>query len=76
MPIFCVIDLGSNAIRMAISSVERGRKPRLIYSCREAIRIGEDVFTTGNISGETMQRCSTAFEKFRSLINQHQVKKI
>ncbi|HOW57835.1 MAG TPA: hypothetical protein PKZ12_07515 [Smithellaceae bacterium] len=76
MPIFCVIDLGSNAIRLAISSVERGKQPRLIYTCREAIRIGEDVFTAGIISGETIRRCVTAFEKFRFFINEHKVKRV
>jgi len=76
MSVISAIDVGSNAIRMAIASVENKKSPQTLYYCREAIRIGKDVFATGMISPETNQRLIDAFKKFRSIIDQHHVNRI
>ncbi|HYA13324.1 MAG TPA: Ppx/GppA phosphatase family protein [Syntrophales bacterium] len=76
MPVISAIDVGSNAIRMAIASVENKKVPRKLCYCREAIRLGQDVFSTGVISPQTIQRSIEAFKKFRSLIDQHHVDRI
>lgn len=76
MPIISAIDVGSNAIRMAIASVEDKKIPQILCYCRESIRLGQDVFATGMISPETTQRSIEAFKKFRSMIDQHHVDRI
>ena len=76
MTVISAIDVGSNAIRMAIASVENKNAPQLLYNCRESIRLGEDVFATGMISPENTQRSIQAFKKFRSIIDQHHVERV
>ena len=76
MSVISAIDVGSNAIRMAIASVEEKKKLQILYCCRESIRLGQDVFATGMISAQTVQRSIAAFKKFRSIIDQHHVGKI
>ena len=76
MPVISAIDVGSNAIRMAIASVEEKKTLQMLNFCRESIRLGQDVFATGMISAQTTQRSIEAFKKFRSIIDQHHVDRI
>jgi len=71
MPVYCAIDAGSNALRIAIASANNGKAPQIIYSGREAIRIGADVFATGRISAATIEKCVMAFCGFQQLINHY-----
>jgi exopolyphosphatase/guanosine-5'-triphosphate,3'-diphosphate pyrophosphatase len=74
MPTIAAIDVGSNAIRLAIGSVDGHRRLGLLESLREPVRLGQDVFTQGLISEETTERAIEAFLKFRQLMDQHGVK--
>jgi exopolyphosphatase / guanosine-5'-triphosphate,3'-diphosphate pyrophosphatase len=76
MSVISAIDVGSNAIRMAIASVEEDKTLQMLYCCREPIRLGQDVFATGVISAETAQRSVEAFNRFRSITDQHHVDRI
>ena len=76
MPVISAIDVGSNAIRMDIASVEKKKTLQMLYCCRESIRLGQDVFSTGMISTQTAQRSVEAFKRFRSIIDQHHVDRI
>jgi len=62
------IDIGTNAIRMVISDVDRTLQPRLIHTLREPVRLGQEVFTQGVISEETIGRAVDAFRRFGELI--------
>lgn len=73
MPVICAIDVGSNAIRMAVASVENKQTPEILHYCRESIRLGQDVFATGMISDQATRRSIEAFNKFRSIIDRHHV---
>lgn len=71
------IDIGSNAIRLLITTVtemEDGvpnfKKTSLV---RVPIRLGADVFNTGKISPENISRMLEAMTAFRLLMNVHQV---
>ena len=76
MSVISAIDVGSNAIRMAIASVEEEKTLQMLYCCREPIRLGQDVFATGMISAATVQRSIEAFKRFRSIIDRHHVDRI
>lgn len=52
------IDVGSNAIRLAIAS------GRSIRSIREPLRLGEEAFTSGVLSEATLARLATVFRRF------------
>jgi exopolyphosphatase/guanosine-5'-triphosphate,3'-diphosphate pyrophosphatase len=68
------IDVGSNAMRLAIASADEDGKIHTIHTDREAVRLGTDVFANGEISDARLVETMDAFIKFRKLINQHKIK--
>jgi exopolyphosphatase/guanosine-5'-triphosphate,3'-diphosphate pyrophosphatase len=74
MPILAAIDVGSNAIRLAIGSVNGDRKLTIIENIREPVRLGQDVFKKGNIAEETIERATEAFFRFKQVIESHGAK--
>ena len=75
---YAAIDIGSNAVRLLIKTIyETGHgavfnKTSLV---RSPIRLGEDVFTNGEISEKTIHRLSDAMHAYRLLMNIHNVDK-
>ena len=67
------IDIGSNAIRMAIGRLNDKGKLVVIENCREAIRVGQEVFTDRTISEHTTRLVAEAFQKFQRYFADHQV---
>ena len=76
MPKLAAIDVGSNAIRLAIASVDDKGKLDLIHTTREPVRLGADVFANKEISNERLVEAMDAFLKFRRLINSEKAKSI
>jgi exopolyphosphatase/guanosine-5'-triphosphate,3'-diphosphate pyrophosphatase len=75
MPTLCSIDVGSNAMRLAIGFLDHNRKLHIVEDLREPVRLGKDVFNNGTISKETTQKAIEAFTHFKDLIEQHRVVK-
>jgi exopolyphosphatase/guanosine-5'-triphosphate,3'-diphosphate pyrophosphatase len=73
------IDIGSNAIRLLISNVivKEGKEPQFKKSSlvRVPIRLGADVFVTGIISEENIERMINAMEAFKLLMKVHKVER-
>lgn len=76
MPTIAAIDVGSNAIRMVVGSVNGGRGVQLLESLREPVRLGQDVFTQGLIGEPTLERTIDAFVRFRKVIDAHNVQRV
>jgi exopolyphosphatase/guanosine-5'-triphosphate,3'-diphosphate pyrophosphatase len=74
MPKLAAIDVGSNAMRLAIASVDDKGKLDLIATAREPVRLGADVFANREISNQRLVEAMDAFLRFRRLINDHGVK--
>jgi exopolyphosphatase/guanosine-5'-triphosphate,3'-diphosphate pyrophosphatase len=74
VPTIAAIDVGSNAIRLAIASVSADGTYQTVYSVREPVRLGQDVFTKGTISAQTIDRTVQAFIEFKQKLDQHSVK--
>src|SRR5512139_2183833 len=71
------IDVGSNAIRMAVGQVNSTQdRVDVIENIRIPVRLGQDVFTTGNLTASTMQAATDAFLRFRKIADDYDVKKI
>ncbi len=74
---YAAIDIGSNAIRLLITNVIITKhdepKYRKVSLVRVPIRLGEDVFTKGNISDANQQRMIDAMNAYQLLMNVHQV---
>jgi exopolyphosphatase/guanosine-5'-triphosphate,3'-diphosphate pyrophosphatase len=66
------IDLGSNALRAVIAR-RRGDTLEVIKSFREPLRLGEDVFSSGEICLEKMIRTEEAFIKLFHLFTEYNV---
>src|SRR5215510_12896053 len=73
VPTIAAIDVGSNAIRLAIANANADGGYQTIYSVREPVRLGQDVFTKGTISAHTIDRTTQAFIDFKGRLEQHQV---
>src|SRR5688572_22590948 len=67
------IDVGSNAIRLAIARVDSAGHCEIIHNAREPVRLGHDVFATGRISPATMKAALEAFRRFRELLGKYAV---
>jgi exopolyphosphatase/guanosine-5'-triphosphate,3'-diphosphate pyrophosphatase len=73
MPTIAAIDVGTNAMRLAIGSVNADHRIESLENIREPVRLGKDVFAQGTISEETTEKAIEAFQKFRRLIDQYGV---
>lgn len=60
------IDVGSNAIRMAVGQVNSPQdRVDVIEKIRIPAWLGQDVFTVGALTESTMQAAMDAFRRFR-----------
>ena len=68
MPVLAAIDVGSNAMRCVVASVDAERRVELLENIREPVRLGHDVFTGGVIAEGSMERAVDAFRRFAEVI--------
>lgn len=71
VPTIAAIDVGSNAIRLAIANADTDGGYQTVYSVREPVRLGQDVFTKGTISAHTIDRTLQTFIDFKKKLEQH-----
>ncbi|MCF6306976.1 MAG: exopolyphosphatase [Flavobacteriaceae bacterium] len=73
------IDIGSNAIRLLITTVIEQKNKETKFKktslIRVPIRLGSDVFTVGNISRENYLRMKDTMKAFKLLMKSHKVVK-
>lgn len=74
---FAAIDIGSNAVRLLISTItEPDNKPvtfKKTSLVRVPIRLGQDVFTTSYISEENTERMIDTMKAFSLLMKSHKI---
>ena len=73
METLAAIDIGSNAIRLVIGEQDEHGDIRILKKLREPVRLGKDVFASGEISSKTCEKAIATFLKFRSLLKSHDV---
>jgi exopolyphosphatase / guanosine-5'-triphosphate,3'-diphosphate pyrophosphatase len=76
MSVISAIDIGSNALRLTIATLDADGHYQVVHNSREAVRLGQDVFATGEISNATMDKALEAFGKFREQIDRNGVSSI
>ena len=65
-PIRCAgMDVGSNALRLAIAEFKSPTRYKILERRRVPVRLGESVFQTGRIAPETLEAALGAFRDFR-----------
>lgn len=76
---YAAIDIGSNAVRLLITNiVEEKNKPNQYnksHLVRVPIRLGQDAFTVGEISEESIDRMTKAMKAFKLLMKVYGVEK-
>ncbi len=68
MSILAAIDIGSNAMRLAIGTFSTNGKLLNTVTFRESVRLGADVFKDGHISETSIKRTITALKHFKKQI--------
>lgn len=76
---FAAIDIGSNAVRLLISTITEPAHKDPIFKktslVRVPIRLGADVFVHGTISAENSKRMHDAMHAFNLLMKVHKIQK-
>lgn len=76
---FAAIDIGSNAMRLLVTNIveQEGKETQFNKSSliRVPIRLGQDVFTVGEISDENINRMVDAMKAYKLLMKVHRVEK-
>ena len=75
MPTLGAIDIGSNAMRMAVGFLDARKQLQVVEDLREPVRLGQDVFTRGTLSRATVSRMIQALIRFRVVLEAHRVEK-
>ena len=75
MPTFAAVDIGSNSCRLKIAAVQ-GHRLKTLHEDREVNRLGENVFQTGVLSPEAMERTIKALRRFHKATQLHVVDKV
>jgi len=70
------IDVGSNAMRMAVGEVDESWRVNTIENLRLPVRLGRDVFGKGYLEKETIQKTEEVFLRFKRVADQYNVQKI
>lgn len=70
------IDLGSNAIRLTIAEVISPTHYKILEKFRFPVRIGTDVFLTGEVSASKMDEVIEVFRKFSTHLTHFQVQEV
>lgn len=66
------IDIGSNAIRLAIANIS-SHNFHISYRSREPVRLGSSVFSAGKINGEIYEDLKRALLQFKNQLENHNV---
>jgi len=71
MPAIAAIDVGSNALRLAVGRINGERKLEVVETAREAVRLGQDVFDGGAIREDSVVQLVAAVQKFKETCQRH-----
>jgi len=71
---FSVADVGSNAIRFQLASVDQPGRYRVLEQDRQPIRLGHRVFQTGKLKAESVESALKALRAFKEAADRYQVR--
>ena len=66
-----VIDVGAASIRMAIAEIQPDHTIRQLESLIQAVHLGKDTFTTGEISRTTIEECVSVLRSYRRKLEEY-----
>ena len=73
MTTYAAVDIGSNAMRLAIGTFDARGTLRIVHTHRAPVRLGTEVFRKGKLSPATIERGVAAFIEFEAKLREHHV---
>lgn len=70
------LDLGSNTFILLIAEVDGGQIKEIVVDETKVVRLGQNLFETGEFHPEALERADKCFSQFKKLIDKHAVEKI
>ncbi|QDU94251.1 Exopolyphosphatase [Lignipirellula cremea] len=68
-----VIDIGATSIRMAVGEINAQGDVRVIDTLSQAVSLGKDVFTRGQINKSTIEDCVRVLKIYRHKLREYQI---
>jgi exopolyphosphatase/guanosine-5'-triphosphate,3'-diphosphate pyrophosphatase len=68
-----VIDIGTNAIRMAVAEIDDAGNVRVLDNLAQAVDLGRDTFTRGIIRKSTVEECARILRSYRQFLQEYQI---
>ena len=68
-----VVDVGTNAIRMAVAEIHRGGHIRHLARYAQAVQLGRDTFATGQIRRSTLEQCVRILDTYLQALREYQI---
>ncbi len=65
--VLAVVDLGSNSVRLQVAQASSDGQIAVLAEDRAAVRLGEQVFRTGRLSTDSINRTAAALARFAKL---------
>ena len=70
-PLTAVIDIGTKAIRMTVAEIRPGQEIHELESLRLPVNLGQETFTRGRISRETIEVCVDILNRFKQKLAEY-----
>jgi exopolyphosphatase / guanosine-5'-triphosphate,3'-diphosphate pyrophosphatase len=74
--VVAAIDIGANAIRMALAEVFPDGRIEVLERLHRAARLGQDTFRRGRLGGESMRAALAVLRDFRQVVDLYQAQRI
>jgi exopolyphosphatase/guanosine-5'-triphosphate,3'-diphosphate pyrophosphatase len=71
--VVAVMDMGTTSIRLDIAQVDEAGSILPLDSLQQAVSLGKDTFTRGQISKETTEECVKVLRSFRKVLDQYRI---
>lgn len=68
-----VIDVGATSVRMAIAEINSEGRVRILESLSQAVTLGKDSFTNGEIARGTIEECVATLKAYRRKLDEYHI---
>lgn len=68
-----VIDIGANAVRMAIGQIDEEGHVQILETLSQEVELGRDAFAHGRIEPGTIEDCVRVLQRYRRLLGEYQI---
>jgi len=74
--VVAAIDVGANSIRMEVAEVAPDGGIKVLEKLQRTVRLGQDTFRRGRLTGTTMRAAVSILRDFRRVLGQYQIERL